>query len=1281
MKEMDLITNFTIVIMLLLSLNVNGLRDIDKLKSVFTSIKSRHATITLLQETFWDDHFIETHKHLWDGKIFYNNCPNKNRRGVAILISKECSYDFTFNRCDTEGRILKIDMKIDKNKYSLINVYAPNNNDERYLFYNELNNYIDSDNTIIAGDFNEILDPALDLGINNTTYNVKNSNKLHSLISDYCLVDIWRNRNPGKKEFSRSQIVQNVLKQSRIDLFLISRNIIQFAINSYISYTTLSDHNFLSLKLDFSRVERGQGTWIFNNELLQDEAFCYAIIDIINNNKECPLYQTEPLVWWDNFKYKIKKCATYFATKKRKLENEKYYFIQNALRKEYAKLAINKHHDLTTLQMLLEELKIIEITKCNGAILRSKAQWNFECDKNTSFFLNLEKSKQESNSIKELNTNNGLSRKTEDILDYVHQYYSKLYTRENIHSAKEEDILNLITNKINEIERQNCDKEISIEELTNALKGMNRNKSPGIDGITVEFYIKFWDKLKHLLHKVIISIQEEQQLSRSMKKGIISLFYKKKGDKTDIKNFRPISLLNVDYKIISKALANRLKLVMESIISPEQTCCVPGRDIADNIMSIRDVIDYIDFKKEEGFLIKIDQEKAFDRVSHSFIIKVLNKFNFGNKFISWIKILYNDIKSSVKINGHLTPYFPITRGVRQGCPISMMLYVIVAEPLNNLIKNQQNIKGIRINPDINSLLFQHADDTTITVQDAQSVEAVFNTVNKYCLATGAKVNIEKSEVLCLGKASDKDLSFNIPITVNTNCVQILGIYLGPNKYLCEKMNWKIKIEKIKAIINMWKQRKLTLNGKATVWNTLLTSRLWYHITVIHVPKWVEQEIQKMFCNFMWDNKIPLIKYSTIIGNKYSGGLNIQDINLKKMAFRVKLLNKYFNDDFKGIWKYTMSEFLGKYMNMNLSYNIFNIIYNESDLVNINPFYAELLLAWDTVSKRERYLTLELEHIMNQPLFGNPHIKYKNKLLHFQSYIESGITTVADISYEVVPGFLSKSAIVEILQEKYPNMSIKEITLAYNVILNSLPDEWKQLVINNVKVSTQVKELCLIYTNDIINCNKFTVKLIYSILITHYYKQPTGVEKWENMGFNMCWKTVWKHIHCFDKTSDFIELDYKIVHNIIYTYSKLYKYGKTLSNQCPVCKKEEEDMTHLFLYCDELYDLIEIFNEICIYVFKDTGYSPEILKQLLLFGCYFKIQCSTNSFINKLLSIYRMSVFKRRLIAETRGTNIDIVKYFKHNMRQYFIILLNQYTYQNRISEFHNKYIKDNLFLD
>ena len=446
--------------------------------------------------------------------------------------------------------------------YSLVNVYTPNDINERIIFFKELTNFIDSTNTIVAGDFNEIFDQSMDIGINNTTFNLRSSKALEAILNNYNLIDIWRHRNPGKREFSRTQVVQNILKQSRIDFFLISRNILQFVMNSYISYTTLSDHNFVCLKLDFSRVERGQGIWIFNNELLKDNVFCDNIIGVIIKVSDCPLFDTEPLVWWDNLKYKMKKCAVNYAIQKRKLDTEKYYFLQNALKREHSKLASNKQQDLTYLHILEENLKEIETSKCNGAILRSKVQWHFESDKNTAFFLNLEKSKQETNSIKELNTRKGLSRKTEDILDCAYDFYSKLYTREDINKIKEEEILNSITNKINEFENESCDKDISIEEITIALKSMNKNKSPGIDGLTVEFFTQFWDILKTPFHKVVKSIQNEKQLSRSMRKGIISLFYKKKGDKTNLKNFRSISLLNVDYKLISKVLANRLKSVI-----------------------------------------------------------------------------------------------------------------------------------------------------------------------------------------------------------------------------------------------------------------------------------------------------------------------------------------------------------------------------------------------------------------------------------------------------------------------------------------------------------------------------------------------------------------------------------------------------------------------------------------------------------------------------------------------------------------------------------------------
>ena len=139
-----------------------------------------------------------------------------------------------------------------------------------------------------------------------------------------------------------------------------------------------------------------------------------------------------------------------------------------------------------------------------------------------------------------------------------------------------------------------------------------------------------------------------------MRAGILSLIYKKKGDRRVLKNYRPISLLQVDYKILARIMANRFKKVLPKIISENQTCCIIGRDISNNIANVRDVITLVESDELEGYVIKIDQEKAFDRVSHQYIFNVLKKFGFGDVFIKWIMIFYNKINSNVKCNGFLT---------------------------------------------------------------------------------------------------------------------------------------------------------------------------------------------------------------------------------------------------------------------------------------------------------------------------------------------------------------------------------------------------------------------------------------------------------------------------------------------------------------------------------------------------------------------------------------------------------------------------------------------------
>ena len=176
-----------------------------------------------------------------------------------------------------------------------------------------------------------------------------------------------------------------------------------------------------------------------------------------------------------------------------------------------------------------------------------------------------------------------------------------------------------------------------------------------------------------------------------------------------------------------------------------------------------------------------------------------------------------------------------------------------------------------------------------------------------------------------------------------------------------------------------------------------------------------------------------------------------------------------------------------------------------------------MLAWDSVTKRKRFMSVDLNDVLFQPLFHNPSITYNSKVLSFISFIESGIVTVADIAYEVIPRVLPVSAIMEIVKDKYPNMAKTEIVLAYNIILKALPDEWKEEILNTTITPSEVKNMFLI--NNITHTSKFTIKLLYTYFISDHLKPPTGVEKWNTIGFDIAPKEqVWKLVHINDKTS-------------------------------------------------------------------------------------------------------------------------------------------------------------------
>ena len=233
--------------------------------------------------------------------------------------------------------------------------------------------------------------------------------------------------------------------------------------------------------------------------------------------------------------------------------------------------------------------------------------------------------------------------------------------------------------------------------------------------------------------------------SNTKNTSVVKLIYKKNGEIFLLTNYRPISLINVDVKILTKILANRLKFVLPSIIHASQSA-VYGRKIDHTIQMIRDLIEIANKEDEQAAFIFIDQEKAFDRVNHDFLFKTMRAFGIGDVFIQWIKNIYSNATSVLNINGFLSKKISLHRGVRQGCPLSSFLYVMVIEVLSLQFRLNPNIVGFKIGGE-KIISAHYMDDATIIIKQNRCFKEVIKELLEYQDASGAKINYGKTKGL------------------------------------------------------------------------------------------------------------------------------------------------------------------------------------------------------------------------------------------------------------------------------------------------------------------------------------------------------------------------------------------------------------------------------------------------------------------------------------------------------------------------------------------------------
>ena len=439
---------------------------------------------------------------------------------------------------------------------------------------------------------------------------------------------------------------------------------------------------------------------------------------------------------WDFIKCRIRTETITYSINKRKRDKKDIETLNIKLLELEEKICSSPTPDyLEEYDLIQNRLENMYDKIANGALIRSRCKHLGEFERPTKYFLNMEKANCKKKHIQTLTHNGQRIKDPQKILEMQMKYFSDMYSEANIlfnnDEVDTETYLKLVNlPKISDQSRALCENAINIEEVKKAVSSMSNNKSPGPDGIPCEFYRHFWNEIGDHVYNSYTCAFNRGELSPSQRQGVINLVPKKDKELTDLKSWRPLSILNTDYKILAKALSNRLKITLTEIINPDQVGYMKDRYFGENVRLIADILEYCKYSKTSCIILLADFEKAFDTIKWSFMGNILRQYGFGVNFRKWISVLYTNAESCVSNNGYLSPYFKLSRGIRQGCPISALLFLLIAEVIAILLRNSDEIKGLSFQQ-VNIKLCQLADDMTLFLSSTKSVLHAINLFEEF----------------------------------------------------------------------------------------------------------------------------------------------------------------------------------------------------------------------------------------------------------------------------------------------------------------------------------------------------------------------------------------------------------------------------------------------------------------------------------------------------------------------------------------------------------------------
>jgi ribonuclease HI/exonuclease III len=921
-------------------------------------MKTRRIGILAVQETHLTPEDVEDLMGLHQRRLIILNSADPERptqsAGVAFVVNREVVHtDDIEVEVLIPGRAMLLGITWrEGQRLTVLNVYAPNDKLAQIAFWDKLHDAWGGGRArrkpdFMMGDFNAVEDPIDRAPARRDDARVVNS--MRDARTAMGLVDAWRHTHASVRRFTFSSHRHSL---SRIDRICAKQSHVPLMFEWDTSSPPVrTDHRMLSVNFaPEDSPEMGTGRWTWPKALLTNKALLAAVVrraevlelalEDVTQEQGAGQRDVNPQTLWHSFKQDITDMA-------KKLARVELNRIKNKIRQLQATVSAKENEPgidesdqvREEAASMREEYESLLLKDRANRGIAEKVNWMSKGEVVAPYWMRVGAKKAPREQISRLKVPESnppvYVRKSSEIAATLRGQFDGVQRprEDTMHTAEERrtavnDVLDAVpeSQKLGPSETLELEGLLEEKAVRSALRSMPGGRASGMDGIPYEIY-KYFDKksakaeeqeaerngdrtvnIVRIMTKVFNDVQIHGIDARTeFNIGWICPLYKKK-DRADPANYRPITLLNSDYKIMTKALTMCIAKVVCKMIDPDQAGFVPGRLIFDHVRLSKAMIQYAEAYEENGIIVALDQEKAYDRIRHDYLWQAMDIFSVPKPWITTIQRLYAGAKSVVIANGVISESFDVTRGVRQGDPLSCLLFDIAIEPLACALRKDETLTGYKVPGGRRNVLVNlFADDTLVYLNASDKYSDLLRVLRKWCTASGAKFNEGKTEIVPIGtpgfreyvaterRLHDNDIVFDESITVTPDghTIRSLGARIGNDGNEMEP--WSVVLDKIQADLDRWQASHPTMDGKKHIVQFVVGGKTQYLTKVQGMPKTVEDQLEKMIKGFIWpDKKIPPIALKQLYRPKEDGGLGLMDVRARNLAIEGTWIKSYLD---------------------------------------------------------------------------------------------------------------------------------------------------------------------------------------------------------------------------------------------------------------------------------------------------------------------------------------------------------------------------------------------------